>query len=328
MHSLQCGAVLLCGLHGRVDCWSSWGLRRIRSITSVDSRIESEEIPTRTLKADALLAIYGLQNRDHGCALSSHLGIRDALQSMGYTVDLLVYEMRPHSGTEVDRVIWSSGSLQDKVNATYRWEDMSAVDAKIQQRCGEKLHRCAQTHGDKRYQYPGVLFAARQLHAENYVAHFLDSVIERNYALVVAVASDIVVIPKMSRADIIRLIHAPSNTLFVSGDGDYGGYTNGLYVGTTSAVSSVMKRWSFTANYEVDLKRACQAAGVRVHRLEGHSEGHSFIKVRHNGCLKKRRPWKGRLESAWRSTLASCLARSVTEKCTCDNMLEQCAKEV
>jgi len=262
-------------------------------------------------KEKALLAMYGLQNRDHGCAWASHLHIREALQSMGYQVDMFVYDMRPDTGERVDGVSWSSGTLQNESNVHYEWEKMSAIDAKIKHKCGERLHRCSKRFSrDSRYVYPGIIKALRQLYAENYVANFLDSVMEREYKLVVAVASDIMVLQDISRTQIIPV---PNNTLFVSGDGNYGGYTNGLYIGNVRVVSSVMRRWIpfSSGNYESWLARACEDNGLKVSQLENHSYGRSFAKIRHNGRLKKRRGWSGRLELAWKVRATSCLMKYI-----------------
>lgn len=288
------------------------------SIQGRPGRLEQEQGSSKR----ALLALYGLQNRDHGCAWTSHLHLREALESMGYTVDMFVYEIGPDS-KRVDGVPWSSGSLQDKLhdNRFYHWENMSDVDAHIQQKCGSKLHLCAQTRTphdpvstDPRYQYARVLYALRQLHAENRVAHFLDSGMGHNYELVVAVASDIVVLQNISRNDAIDLSMVPEKTLFVSGDGNFGGVTNGLYMGSAEVVRSVMGRWNFPAsgNYEEWLGKACRDAGVVVRQLEGHSKGHSFLKVRHDGCLKKRAPWSGP-ELRWKPIVTSCLAKYVVK---------------
>lgn len=160
----------------------------------------------------------------------------------------------------------------------------------------------------------------RALYAEKRVGDFLTHVMDR-YDLVIALSSDIFLLQDISRADKELLISVPNNTLFVSGDGDYGGYTNGLYMGSVGVVRYVMMRWHMArklttlgGNYEGWLKRRCQDNGVVVRKLDNHSEGRSFFKIRHDGCLKKRAPWAGDGEELWKSNVTSCLLRSRVEE--------------
>jgi len=96
--------------------WSTLKTKPDKSTFTNSAQDESRRLERENGSSKrALLALYGLQNRDHGCAWASHLHVREELESMGYTVDMFVYEIGPDSNN-VDGVPWSSGSLQDKLH--------------------------------------------------------------------------------------------------------------------------------------------------------------------------------------------------------------------
>lgn len=105
----------------------------------------------------ALLALYGVQNRDHGCAWASHQRVREALESMGYQVDVLVYEMRPDAANKLDKVPWHFGSLRHRGIQFYRSDSLSQVDKKKTSALVEHI----------------ISFAPRQLSAEMTLAHVI-----------------------------------------------------------------------------------------------------------------------------------------------------------
>lgn len=244
--------------------------------------------------ARALLVIYGLQNRDQRCALPSHLHIRDTLRTMGFMVDVFVYEMKPPQGAKVDNIPWSSGSLRD-IASTYESEDVAVADRFIFERCGENLTTCKYWSGrtDERYQPPEVVQTLRQLYTEQVVANYLERKAQDAYQLVIAVSLDVYFGVSINPTDVRQAADASNiNDLFLSPNCDCGGYTNGFYMGSARAVATAMSRFDFSngivyENYEEQLKGFSDAAGLAVKRLTGHIEFESFRKIRHDGSMKR-----------------------------------------
>jgi len=244
----------------------------------------------------ALLALYGLQNRDNGCATNSHIRIRRKLREYGFTVDTFVYEMEPDKNSNVDNRRWLSNSARN-LSTYYQVETVEAVDQRIRSVCGSQSENCVygrsrKASPDPRYQMPLVMFALRQLAAENVVANFINAQ-PKSYDIVVSIALDLWLARPIIDVDL--QLAASRNVLIVSGEGAYGGHTNGFYMGRPKTVATAMTRLntasfgSFPYNYEQQLKGVCDAAGLDVKNgscLIG--LGNSFVKIRHNGDVKKR----------------------------------------
>lgn len=261
----------------------------------------------------ALLAIYGLQNRDQGCAVPSHLLLRDNLRSAGFHVDIFVYEMKPQMGDMIDGVSWSFGSLQN-ISTIYQSESTSVVDESIFSKCGgEDMPSCRfYKYGDHdpRYQPPLLIQALRQLYSEQVVARYLKLQAQDKYQVVVAVGSDIYFRHGIAKIDIRQAAQVREHLtwLYVSPNCYCGGYTNGFYMGNMSAVALAMDRFDFNndaisgeyINYEAQLKGFVDAAGLHVENLTDHSFHDSFAKLRHNGS------WKYSLDPVLQSSVETC----------------------
>jgi hypothetical protein len=206
-------------------------------------------------------------------------------------VDIYAYEMNPQK-EKVDGVEWFPGSLKN-ISNTYESENMSMVDTWIYGKCGKDLAACQYSRqNDERYIPPQVIRALRQLYIEQVAARYLERQTEHAYQLAVAVGVDVYFGPGISPRDIHEAAMASNaKGLFVSPNGGFGGYTNGFYMGSVSAVATAMNRFNFTRehiynNYEMQLKGVCDAAGLIVKNLTDHEAFKSFTKIRHSGELK------------------------------------------
>jgi hypothetical protein len=181
--------------------------------------------PTR-----ALLALYGLQNRDHGCAWPSQKrSIVAQLAESGFAVEVLRFELKPELPAQVDGADWYAGDMLP--SDFYESANYSRVDQSLPAvNCTAVIADLSSEHCRYRKSYTPatVKNAQRQLFAENEVAKFMQ-LHEGRYAVAVALGSDVYVPQPIAAADISSLTDGPTGQVYTTMNNDAGGYTNGLY---------------------------------------------------------------------------------------------------
>ena len=234
-----------------------------------------------------LVALYGLQNRDRGCAWpSQQRNVVDVLEGGGFAVDIFRYELLPPDGSNVDEIRWHPPSPRLPAdfyrNNTYAQADkaVDAMCANIQ--CTYRLWGS--------YSRPSVVTnAKRQLYTEWQVGRYLQAHAGR-YDAAVALGSDIYVPRKISLFDIATAVNVSKNaSVFTTRNNDAGGYTNGFYLGGAQVLTRVLMRFAEPGNfpepsdYEHQLLRSFQRNGI-VRRPLFNFEGiyTSFAKLRHS----------------------------------------------
>ena len=250
-------------------------------VGSVRASAHPDPSNAKTQDGRALVALYGAQNRDLGCAFNNtQSNLHLPLLRMGYSVDVFVLEMSGLS--TMDSVPFVPGTLQNYATA-YRNISVSDIDARIDRFCLKA--RCKYRPDYDRY--PGLVRRAiRQLWMESEVARFIKSNANR-YKIVCAMESSIWLPFQITAGDIDSAIS--SNNVLRSNNNDAGGYTNGLLLGAPQPLATVMSRlrrefFPEPMDYEHQLKRAFESAGVSSGIL-ANSRGYlkSFAKLRHSG---------------------------------------------
>ena len=191
-------------------------------------------------KRKALLALFGLANRDLGCALPSQLRIKSRMVEAGYDVDIYVYDMIPAKGELVDGLPWTSGTRQH-IATYYESDSMEFVDKRIGEICREDRHRCL----FKQYAGQTMLQAHRGMWSEAQVAKFIKKAQRRtSYDVVIALGSDFLLVKNINAKDLQHIESKTENIdgklLFVSANNHALGLTNGIYVGSPDAVRTVL----------------------------------------------------------------------------------------
>ena len=230
-----------------------------------------------------LVTIFGLANRDRDCTRSSQQALLARLRSMGFAVDVHVYEVVP-SGEHVDGREWIPGSREGMAHF-YERDSVASIDTEVARLCKPPT-RCKYR---RQYQaIPGVLQRAmRQLYMESRVSRFLKAH-GANYTVALAIMLDIYIPGPVAQAD-IDLAATSSSLVLRTANWDAGGYTDGLYLGQPRALAKVMARFDAAFfpqrnDYESQLKAAFERHGLQSAVLRGFGEPlHAFNKLRHSG---------------------------------------------
>jgi len=260
----------------------------------------------------ALLALFGLQNRDHGCAWPSQSrNAGDALRAQGFEVDVFRFEVVPVNNAGdiiiVDNAEWQAPAERLPCDF-YSSANYTEIDAKTHARCfdtateqelkdprgGAALNgRC--TYRTQGYPPGTVTNALRQLYSEKQVAKFLREH-DGRYDIAIVLGSDVFLPKPIAAADIAAALEPGADEIFVTQNNDGGsqrtgaGYTNGFYLGTPAALIHVLSRFDDHDNfpeiddYEKQLKRSFDRNGITRRLLQNYSTYMaSFAKIRHSG---------------------------------------------
>ena len=248
--------------------------------------------------ARALFALYGVLNRDNGCAWpSQQQSVVTPLIQAGYAVDIYTLDI---IGLQTIDGVPSQLPTSGRGAKFAERISVDVIDRENVAFC--KTVRCA--FRPSYDEYPGLVTRAlRQLWLEQHVSKFIRST-NNTYQVVVAMENSIYLKHPIAASDFTA---AQKRAIMLrSGNNDAGGYTNGLYVGSPDILVRVMNRriaplFPEPNDYEAQLKRACKRLGIHSRILKGHG-AHlgSLSKLRHNG-----RVWGPSVDS----TVTACLTK-------------------
>ena len=237
--------------------------------------------------------LFGLQNRDLGCAWSSQQRqIILALKNQNFHVHLHVIELKPLPGDLIDGLTAVPGSLA-YVADSYRELEYSQVLAEQHIFCRDVDCRFfKKTVGWQRQTYSII-----SLVLERYVSEFLST---RSDNLSVVLGTDFYVQNPLL-TDVERCLD-DSNIVLICGNNPDEGFTDGFYVGAPKTLARITNRLNpmyfspnfLPRNYEAQLKEAFQRTGIKTDILKGHEMVRmQLAKIRHSGGVWGQRGQRG-----------------------------------
>lgn len=255
--------------------------------------------------ADVVLAQFGVLERASGCprqwnektiVQSATLGFTKTFVRLGAFIDVQKVD-----GCVVP--LHKKLRLRKEYNFTFlKVYSENALDDHISSYvCRDVSSPCARPFWREDYTDTSIKFALRTLFIENELSKMLSHP-RFSQSVVVAYSSDILLSHPIHMHDIITASKLRS-VFYGSQNNDGNGFTNGLYVGHTTAIQRVMATWNYLhifsdslqgTDYEHLLKLNCEMRGVQRRVLTGFTKGRrlnrkqrfrDFIKIRANGAI-------------------------------------------
>jgi hypothetical protein len=238
-------------------------------------------------KAAAVVALYGVAGRDHGCAWPSQdQNLVGALQGLGYTVDILRFELVPSEGDLVDGAAWHAANTSVLPCDYYRSATFREADAAVQALCNKAHSGLCKYMGST-----NATYALRQLYSESRVGQMLQNH-SRQYDVAVVLGSNIYLPRPLEAVDVATAAREDSREVFVSKNNGPQGITSGFYVGHPTTLLPILMRLEQKKNgifpealpqdYDQQLLRSFQHNKMQPKVLFGYGQPFkSFAMVRY-----------------------------------------------
>lgn len=243
----------------------------------------------------ALIVRYGLHDRSRGCAWQTqerHF-LRE-LERMGLKVRVAELTFEPLHSARVDNATYKPDISTCRFDYCERIAEHS-IDMHVQELCGR--FNCRTLFDN--YDAMATSFALRQLYSEYRVAKYL-SFHAHDVDFAIAVTEDLALLAPVTQAD-LDTVMTRKLILLTSEAFDWGGVTDGLYVGRPATLACAMGTFGALgrqANYsglpfEKLLARWYRDQRLTRRALARHggeevagTEWPGFLKLRHSGLLK------------------------------------------
>ena len=125
-------------------------------------------VATTATAKRVVVALYGIQNRDRGCAWpSQQKNVIEVLKAKGFAVDVFRFDLMPADGDVVDKIAWHPRT-EPLPSTFYKKSSLTEVDTKVSDIC--KNQQCRYRPN---YDAVTTMHAKRQLFSEFKVGSFL-----------------------------------------------------------------------------------------------------------------------------------------------------------
>jgi hypothetical protein len=198
----------------------------------------------------AAVALFGIRNKDHGCAWpSQELNIVGALRQSGFEVEILRFELVPPERDQVDGASWydDGDSLPSDCYSTASYSEMGAALPTL---CGFK-------EGVAANGIPVPSSTSAMLYSEYRVGLVLQNH-SRRYDVAVVLASDMYVPRELARGDIAAATEEGGGHVLASKNDNHG-INSGFYVGRPAALLPILSRLAapLPSNLNLSDKQPC-----------------------------------------------------------------------